>query len=109
MKTPEGKIKELVKTLLHEHDIMPASRAVKGTYAKGWYYMPVQNGMGVSGIPDFIICYRGRFIVVETKAPGKKPTRFQELQLAAISAAEGAALVIDSEASLERLREVLCR
>lgn len=107
--TSEGHIKSLVKALLHAHDVMPASKVAKGTYSQGWYYMPVQNGMGVSGIPDFIICFRGRFIAVETKAPGKKPTRFQELQLSAVSAAGGAALVVDSEAAIILLQEALCR
>lgn len=62
--TPEGKVKDAVKRIFKRRDI--------------WYYMPVQNGMGVTGIPDFVCCWNGRFLGVETKAPGKKPTSNQE-------------------------------
>jgi hypothetical protein len=37
-----------------------------------WYYMPVQTGYGVKGIPDFVCCYRGQFIGIETKKPGRR-------------------------------------
>jgi hypothetical protein len=53
--TPEGKVKDAVKKILREHGI--------------WFYMPVQNGMGVTGIPDFVCCWHGEFIAIETKAP----------------------------------------
>lgn len=58
--TPEGKLKKEVKRVLDKHKV--------------WYYMPVQNGMGVTGIPDFVCCDGGRFIGIETKALGKHPT-----------------------------------
>lgn len=56
--TPEKRVKEAVKKILRAHDI--------------WFYMPVQNGMGVTGIPDFVCCWWGEFIAIETKAPSKK-------------------------------------
>ena len=58
--TPEGKVKEKIKAYLKE--------------VGAWYYMPVQNGMGVVGIPDLVCCYKGYFVGIETKAPKKKPT-----------------------------------
>lgn len=57
MPTPEGRVKDAVKKVLKELKI--------------WYFMPVSMGMGVVGIPDFICCYKGKFIGIETKAPGK--------------------------------------
>jgi hypothetical protein len=60
MATPESKLKQQVKKVLDKHGV--------------WYYMPVQNGMGVTGIPDFICCDNGRLVGIETKAPGKHPT-----------------------------------
>lgn len=53
--TPEGAVKRAVKDVLKEMGI--------------WFYMPVQNGMGVVGIHDFICCCRGFFFTIETKAP----------------------------------------
>jgi hypothetical protein len=79
--TPEGRVKAKVKALLTKH----------GT----WYFMPVSNGFGKHGIPDFVGCNYGRFFTVETKAPGKKPTPLQEMQMGQIAAAGGATFVID--------------
>ena len=56
--TPEGKVKEAVKKVMRKHGV--------------WYFMPMQNGFGVVGIPDFICCIDGLFFTVETKAPGKR-------------------------------------
>ena len=56
--TPEGKVKDAVKKVLKKHGI--------------WYFMPMQNGFGVVGVPDFICCFNGAFLGVETKAPGKR-------------------------------------
>lgn len=98
--TPEGKIKALTKKCLEAHGIFPASKA--GAFpeqAQGWYYLPVSSGHGVSGIPDFIGHHQGRSFFIETKAPGKKPTGFQALQIAAIRCSGGAVFVIDGDTS----------
>jgi hypothetical protein len=90
MMTPEKKIKEQVKAMCKRY----------GAY----YAMPMGTGYGNSGVPDFLICHKGKFIGVETKADiTKKPTALQEKNLAAIRAAGGVALVIhkDNLPSLE--------
>ncbi len=91
--TPEGRVKAAVKRWLNEHEV--------------WYYMPVQNGMGVTGIPDFVCCWRGRFIAIETKAPGKRAnlSANQERQIHLIHKAGGAAVVIDDVTQLEGVLE----
>ena len=73
----EKHVKEWVKDLLNDYKIMNASTTPPWGF-EGWYYMPVQNGYGVSRIADFIGHYRGRFFAIETKAPGKKCTGLQE-------------------------------
>lgn len=90
--TPEGKVKEAVKKELKKRKI--------------WFYMPVQNGMGVVGIPDIIGCWEGWFVAIETKAPGKMAnvTPNQRLRLNEIEKAKGLALVIDD---VEVLRTIL--
>ena len=87
--TPEGRVKEAVKKLLKEHGI--------------WYYMPVQNGMGVTGIPDFICCNNGLMLAIETKAPGmrKNLAPNQENRIAEIRAAGGTVLVVDDPQQLK--------
>lgn len=81
--TPEGKVKDQVKKLLKARGI--------------WYYMPMQNGMGVVGIPDLICCWDGRFLAIETKAPGKQKatTPNQKARIREIRAAGGMAIVVD--------------
>ncbi len=90
--TPEGKVKVEVKKYL----------ATIGAY----YYMPVSNGFGRVGAPDFMVCHNGRFIGVETKAPGKikNTTPNQDREALAIQAAGGISVVIDN---VEQLKEVI--
>ena len=78
--TPEGKVKDQIKKILKE----------RGAYC----YMPVSNGMGAPAL-DFIVCYRGMFLSIEAKAPGKKATTRQEKTMRDIGKAHGATLVID--------------
>ena len=47
-----------------------------------------------AGVPDLLICYRGRFIALEVKVPGKKPTPLQTRELATIRVAGGTAEVV---------------
>lgn len=73
--------------------------------ARGAYwFMPVQMGLGVSGTPDFLCCIGGRFVGIETKAPGKTPSKFQELRINQIIAAGGVAFWTNS---LDYTKEML--
>jgi len=91
--TPEGRVKDAVKKFLKARGV--------------WYYMPVQNGMGVVGIPDFVGCKDGRFVGVETKAPGKLKnlTANQKARKREIESAGGHVFVVDSEKMLETLMQ----
>lgn len=93
-KTPEGKVKAMVKKTL---DNTPHC----------WYFLPVQNGMGQSGIPDFICCVRGKFLAIETKSKytSRKLTALQARQIELINTASGTAVVIneDNIDDLERI------
>jgi Holliday junction resolvase len=71
-----------------------------------YYTMPVTSGYGNSGVPDFMVCHRGKFIAIECKANGGKPTALQEEHLRQIRMAEGIALVID-ESNVDYLAETL--
>lgn len=93
--TPEGRVKKSVREFLREHDI--------------WFYQPVQNGMGQVGIPDFVCCFRGHFVAIETKAPGKLSTvtANQQRVIDAIRDHGGLAVVVDSVDSLAVVFEML--
>jgi len=79
--TPEKKVKEKVKKVLKQLNC--------------YYCMPATGGYGASGVPDIIACYKGRFIGIECKANGNKPTALQQKHLREISIAGGVSLVID--------------
>lgn len=105
--TPEGKVKAAVKKWLHRHRIFPAAAKEwpLRVGARGWYYMPVQSGMGVHGIPDFILCIDGYFAVIETKAPGNVLTSNQTERQKEIRAATGFWLTVDDVAQMEFLQQ----
>ena len=57
---------------------------------------PTTGGFGQSGTPDRIVCYRGRFVGIEVKRPGKngkviEPTAIQHKRMREIEAAGGKA------------------
>lgn len=83
MKTPENLVKAKVKEVLTRY----------GAY----FFLPVSAGYGVHGIPDFICCHKGEFVAIETKAPGKKPTALQVLQMEKITKAGGAWFLVDGD------------
>lgn len=90
MPTPEGRVKQLVKFLLDRYK--PHGL---------WYYMPVSGGYGVHGIPDFIVCFGGQFIAIETKAPKGKPTPLQDAQLTRLAQAGALVFVIDGRTGVD--------
>jgi hypothetical protein len=89
--TPEGRVKAAVKKWLTERGI--------------WYFLPANNGMGRSGIPDFICCWHGHFLAIETKAPGRltNTTPNQDQRLQEISDHGGLSLIVDDVSQLSRV------
>lgn len=87
--TPEGRVKAAVKKFLDE--------------IGAWHFSPVSNGMGRHGIPDIIVCWQGRFVGIETKAPGRRDNTspLQDREIAAIRKANGVALVVDDVEQLK--------
>lgn len=81
MATPEGNVKAKVKEYL------------KSLGDDLWYFMPVPFGYGIKGIPDFVCCYHGHFIGIETKAKGGKPTPWQIRIAGFIQRAGGISLI----------------
>ena len=79
--TPEGKVKKRVKEIL---DALGAYHVM---------YVPVGYGAN-KGTPDFLVCHKGRFIGIETKAGKGKTTALQDLNLQKIRDAGGVAWVI---------------
>lgn len=79
--TPEAKVKAKIKKLLAAHNV--------------YYAMPIGSAFGNSGVPDFLCCVQGRFLAIEAKANGNKPTALQLKHIRSIQEARGCALVVD--------------
>ncbi len=97
MATPEGKVKAQIKRWLDRR--MPGH----------WRFMPVSLGYGKHGVPDFLVCYQGRMICIEAKAPGGTPTDRQWAQIKQLKAAGAKVYVVDGPEAIERMEASLIR
>ena len=70
--------------------------------------MPVSNGMGVHGVPDFLCCVCGFFLAIEAKAGKGKTTALQDEHIARVRKSGGTALVIN-EGNLQELPDLLSK
>lgn len=90
--TPEGKVKAKVVKILREEGV--------------YYFFPATHGYGRSGVPDIICCVAGKFVAIECKAGGNKPTALQVREIETIRQAGGVAVVTD-ETNWDDIRELI--
>lgn len=90
--TPEVKVKKAIRKIL--------------TDSRTYFAMPIGTGYGNAGVPDFLVCHKGRFIGIEAKAGKGKTTALQEKNLTDIRTAGGTAIVV-REDNLTQLKEML--
>jgi hypothetical protein len=81
--TPEAKVKEKIKKILKSYSI--------------WYAMPHGAGYGDAGVPDFLCCYRGKFLAIEAKAGKGKATALQLKNLQEIVNAGGHSIIVNED------------
>ena len=90
-----------------------------------WHYAPIQNGLGVHGIPDRVGClpvkvtqemvgkWVGLFVAVEAKAPGRRGEKNRGMSTHQynhgidINKASGFAIVCDGAEDLDHLNRML--
>lgn len=92
MTTPEGKVKDKLKRILKANGV--------------YWHMPVQNGMGAPSL-DFICCYDGHYLAIETKAGNGQPTERQKITMREIEKAGGKTLLINEHEGWEELAQWL--
>jgi len=90
--TPERKVKNVVVSVLKEHD--------------AYYFFPVTSGYGASGVPDIVGCINGKFFAIECKAGKGKTTALQDKHIAQITAVGGSAIVIN-EGNLMEVHQLM--
>ena len=87
-----------------ESAVLAAVRQWAARYPDVYLVRVVQAGS--SGVPDLLLCIRGRFVGVECKAPGKKPTALQLKHGADIARTGGLFLWGDDAALIPELERI---
>ena len=72
-----------------------------------WCFKHHGGPYATAGVPDIIGCYKGEFIAIEVKQPGKDPTGLQEYTLNLIRKAGGRSLVAHSVLDVQRFLQGL--
>lgn len=80
--TPESKVKNRVRKILNK-------------YTTAYSFMPATHGYGSSGVADIVSCINGKFIAIECKTDGNKPTALQKKNLNDVVKSGGYGFVVD--------------
>lgn len=91
-KTPEKIVKDKVVSILKSEDV--------------YYFFPATHGFGRSGVPDIVCCVSGKFLAIECKANGNKPTALQIREIESIRRNDGVAVIVD-ETNWDMVRELV--
>ena len=75
------------------------------------WFIKTQSGAygGRAGMPDFLVCYRGRFVAIEAKRPGGTLSQVQKLELSRLGRAGAVVLVAFDAAAVEAILDELDR
>ena len=69
------------------------------------------NNIGIyakAGVSDIIACIKGRFVAIEVKRPGKKPTQLQENFIKAVNTVGGLGFWADNLEDVKiKLKEII--
>lgn len=94
---------------------MPSEKSISEAIAKlcrkrGAYTFKVHGSVAMRrGLPDRVVCYRGRYVAVEEKQPNGRPTPLQEYELAQVIQADGIAIVATSPADVAAVLDEIDR
>ena len=89
---------------MKEKDLVDQIRKYLNTIDKLLFWKEHGGQYGTAGIPDIIVCYKGKFIAFECKLPGNKPTLLQTITLRKIIGAGGLAFVVTD---LNQVKEII--
>lgn len=86
---------------MNEHDVTKKIKTYLKSVSNCFFWKEHGGQYGTSGIPDLIVCYRGRFIAFEVKAEQGRETVLQKLMIRKIIQAGGYACVVRSVADVK--------
>lgn len=79
---------------MKESDLIEKIKQYLKTIPELFFWKEHGGYYGTAGIPDLIICYKGRFIALEVKVEKNKPTLLQEITIRQILKAGGWAKIV---------------
>ena len=80
-----------------ERDLVAAIRRYLASLGSDVFYFKEHGGpYGASGVPDIIVCYKGRFLGLEAKLPIGRLTELQKRAIDRINRAGGIARRVES-------------
>lgn len=84
------------------------TKVLKALKAIPWVWVQKVNDNFTSGIPDLIICARGRFVAIELKVSKNKATRLQMYVMDLITQAGGHTMVVRTvKEAVDFVREII--
>ena len=89
---------------MKESQLVQNIRKYLGTLPKCFFWKEHGGQYGTAGIPDIIVCYKGRFIALEVKIGSNQPTRLQAATIEQIRRAGGIAVVVSS---VDEVKEIM--
>jgi len=81
---------------MSESQLIQSIKRYLATLQECFFWKEHGGQYGTAGIPDIIVCYKGRFYGLEAKVGRNKPTRLQEATIEQIKRAGGTAAVVRS-------------
>jgi hypothetical protein len=89
---------------MNEAALIQKIRKYLSTLPECFFWKEHGGQYGTAGIPDIIVCYKGRFIALEAKVGRNKPTTLQAVTIEQIRRAGGVAAVVRS---VEEVMEIM--
>ncbi len=94
---------------MNESELVKKIKDYLSTVKDCFYWKEHGGQFGTAGIPDIIVCYRGRFIAFEVKVGKNKETVLQKMTINKILKAGGYALVVRSVAEVVNVISALSK
>lgn len=94
---------------MNETQLVEAIKKYLKTVPELFHWKEHGGQFGTAGIPDIIVCYRGRFLAFEVKTQRGKPSVLQTATIRQIMRAGGIATIVRSVGEVREIIEALER
>ena len=89
---------------MKESQLIQSIRKYLASHTECFFWKEHGGQYGTAGIPDIIVCYKGRFYGLEAKVGKNQPTRLQAATIEQIRRAGGVAAVVRS---VDEVKEIM--